>query len=56
MTRPLIVTTQADGTTVEREMDDTEFAEHQATIDSMKDKIKELEAKLQARTNKLANP
>jgi peptidoglycan hydrolase CwlO-like protein len=55
-TRPKIVITQADGTTVERDMDDVEFAEYNSKIEGLQAKIDEIEAKLKVRTNKLANP
>lgn len=56
MDKPKIVVTNSDGTTTERDMDTKEFAEYNAQIEAMQEKIDEIEAKLKVRTNKLANP
>lgn len=56
MTRPMIVITQADGTHIEREMDDLEFAEYEAKIEEMADHIANVHAKIEDRAIKLANP
>lgn len=56
MTRPLIVTTLADGTVEEREMDDLEFAEYEAKMEALADHFDRNNAIIEARRNKLANP
>ena len=57
MDRPKIVANDpVTGETIERDMDDKEFAEYKAQIEAMKNDIAEIEAKLKVRTNKLANP
>jgi hypothetical protein len=54
MTRPLIVTTQADGTHIEREMNDEEFAEYEAKAKELAEHIEFVHAKMEDRANKLA--
>jgi hypothetical protein len=56
MDRPLVVVTQKDGTHIEREMDDLEFAEYQAKTKDMEDHISNIHAKIEERAIKLANP
>ena len=56
MTRPLIVTTQADGTHIEREMNDVEFAEYEAKAKEMADHIANVHEKMEDRAIKLAQP
>jgi hypothetical protein len=56
VSRPFIVTTQADGTHIEREMDDLEFAEYEAKAKEMADHIANVHEKMEDRAIKLAQP
>jgi hypothetical protein len=56
VTRPLIVTHNADGTLDEREMNDTEFAEYEAKAETLAEDLAAILAKIEDRANQLANP
>lgn len=52
----MIVTTQADGTHAEREMNDVEFAEYEAKAEELADHIANVHSKMEDRAIKLAQP